>query len=57
MKGTMMETFLTQRKRGNKLYAGKRIHAKSWKDAKALAKQIGVEVVGVLREEHRFYPV
>jgi hypothetical protein len=52
MKGTMMETFLTQRKRGNKLWVGKRIHAKSWKDAKALAKQIGVEVIGVLKEEH-----
>jgi len=45
-----MKTFLTQRKRGYKLYAGKRIHAKSWKDAKALAKQIGVEVVGIISD-------
>jgi len=43
-----MKTFLTQQTRRNKLWTGKRIHANNWKDAKALAKRIGVEVIGVL---------
>ena len=45
-----MKTFITQKKRGTRLFAGKRIHAKSWKDAKAQAKLIGVEVLGILTD-------
>jgi hypothetical protein len=51
-----MKTFLSEIRFGDTRIEGTRLHAKSWEEAEEQAKQIGVEVVGLLQEEHVYYP-
>ena len=46
-----LKVFLTEYRRGGRLYAGPRIPAYTWHDAEAIAGRLGLRVVGELVEE------